>query len=140
MLQDSTSGNLHNDWGSLRARSKSRRLQQDEAYVGGVAVADTHRVEPKLDNGGIVELVNLAAHRDEAVAVLNLFDVLLPRRLCCYFTQHCLGGHGKGAAVGGAGRRKAVKTKGWIRERGIKKKRERKGSRERNYIMAIRQF
>lgn len=49
-------------------------------------------MEPKLHNRGIVELINLAAHWDETVAVLNLFDVLLPRCLCCYFTQHCLGG------------------------------------------------
>ena len=64
-------------------------------HVGGVA--DTHRVEPKLYNGGIVELVNLATHWDETVAVLDLFDVLLPRCLCCYFTQHGLGRHGKGS-------------------------------------------
>lgn len=69
--------------------SRSRNLQQEVRLVGGVG-AHTHRVEPELDNGGIVELINLAAHWDETVAVLNFFDVLLPRCLCCYFTQHCL--------------------------------------------------
>lgn len=116
------------------ALSKSCRLQQDAAYGGGVAGADTHRVEPKLDNGGIVELVNLAAHWDEAVAVLNLFDVLLPRRLCCYFAQHCLGWHAKG---GGGGRSRTTKSskngtrKGGTREEPETGERSKKRGRKR---------
>lgn len=49
-------------------------------------------MEPELDNWGVVELVYLAAHGDEAVAVLNLLGVFFSRCLCCDLTQHCLGG------------------------------------------------
>lgn len=49
-------------------------------------------MEPELDNGSVVELVYLAAHGDEAVAVLNLLDVFLPGRLRGDLTQHRLGG------------------------------------------------
>lgn len=49
-------------------------------------------MEPELDNWSIVELVYLAAHGDEAVAVLNLLNILLSGCLCGYLTQHCLGG------------------------------------------------
>lgn len=51
-------------------------------------------MEPELDNGSIVELVYLATHGDEAVAVLNLLNILLSGCLCGYLTQHCLGGAG----------------------------------------------
>lgn len=49
-------------------------------------------MEPELDNGSVVELVYLAAHGDEAVAVLNLLDVFFPGRLCGDLTEHRLGG------------------------------------------------
>lgn len=52
--------------------------------------ADTDRMEPELDNWSVVELVYLASHGDEAVAVLNLLNILLSGCLCGYFTQHCL--------------------------------------------------
>lgn len=68
--------------------------------VGGVAEADTDRMEPELDNRSIVELIYLAAHGDEAVAVLNFFNILLSGCLCGYLTQHCLGG---GGGSGGGG-------------------------------------
>lgn len=43
-------------------------------------------MEPELDNGSIVELVYLATHGDEAVAVLNLLNILLSGCLCGYLT------------------------------------------------------
>lgn len=49
-------------------------------------------MEPELDNGSVVELVYLAAHGDEAVAVLNLLDVFFPGRLSGDLTEHRLGG------------------------------------------------
>lgn len=49
-------------------------------------------MEPELDNGSVVELVYLAAHGDEAVAVLNLLHIFFPGRLCGDLTEHCLGG------------------------------------------------
>lgn len=59
--------------------------------VGGVAEAETDRMKPELHNGCIVELVYLASHGDEAVAVLNFLNILLSGCLCGYLTQHCLG-------------------------------------------------
>lgn len=75
---------------AVRKYSKSWYHQRESAYVGGVAEADTDRMEPELDNWSIVELIYLAAHGDEAVAALNLLYILLPWCLCGYFTQHCL--------------------------------------------------
>lgn len=49
-------------------------------------------MEPELDDRSIVKLVDLASHGDEAVAILNLLDILLSGCLCGYLTQHCLGG------------------------------------------------
>lgn len=69
----------------------SRQKQSPQENVGGVAEADSHRMKPELDNRSIVELVYLASHRDEAVAALNLLDILLSGCLCGYLTQHCLG-------------------------------------------------
>lgn len=43
-------------------------------------------MEPELDNRSIVKLVDLASHGDEAVAFLNLLNILLPGCLCSYFT------------------------------------------------------
>lgn len=48
-------------------------------------------MKPELHNRCIVELVYLASHGDEAVAVLNLLNILLSGCLCGYLTQHCLG-------------------------------------------------
>lgn len=59
-------------------------------------------MKPELDNGSVVELVNLAAHGDEAVAVLNLLHVFFPGRLGADLAEHRLGG---GWAVGGVRRR-----------------------------------
>lgn len=67
------------------------RKQSPQENVGGVAEADSHRVKPELDNWSVVELVYLASHGDEAVAALNLLDILLSGCLCGYLTQHCLG-------------------------------------------------
>lgn len=58
--------------------------------VGSVAGADTDRMEPELDNWSIVELVYFASHGDEAVAVLNLRNILLSGCLRGNLTQHCL--------------------------------------------------
>lgn len=70
---------------TLRADSAGSRT-----WVG--PGGETHRMEPELDNGSVVELVYLAAHGDEAVAVLNLLDVFFPGRLCGDLTEHRLGG------------------------------------------------
>lgn len=84
-------------------------------------------MEPELDNGSIVELVYLATHGNEAVAVLNLLNVLLSGCLCGYLTQHCLGGRRWG---GGGGCKhhteqgkesKLGRIKGWRRVRWIRK-------------------
>lgn len=53
-------------------------------------------MEPELDNGSIVELVYLAAHRNEAMAVLDLLHVFLPGGLGGDLTEHGLGGGGRG--------------------------------------------
>lgn len=65
---------------------------KSRTWVG--PVGGTHRMEPELDNGSVVELVYLAAHGDEAVAVLNLLDVFFPGRLCGDLTEHRLGWEG----------------------------------------------
>jgi hypothetical protein len=48
-------------------------------------------VKPELDDGGVVELVDLPAHGDEPVPILDLPHTLLTRRLRAYLTQHGLG-------------------------------------------------
>ena len=55
----------------------------------------THRVEPEFNNGGIIKLVDLAAHRDQPIPILNLRPLLLPRRLGTHFPQHGLSGNRK---------------------------------------------
>lgn len=75
-------------------------------------------MEPELDNGSVVELVYLAAHGDEAVAVLNLFHVFLPGRLRGDLTEHGLGGGGDGrgwGAVANPQRREREARGGWRR-------------------------
>lgn len=69
-------------------------------------------MEPELDNWGVVELVYLAAHGDEAVAVLNLLDIFFSRCLCCDLTQHCLGGRWLQTHEGGSEKCVVVKRKG----------------------------
>lgn len=59
--------------------------------MGNVAEADTDRVEPELHNWSVVELIYLSSHGDEAVAVLNLLNILLSGCFRGYLTQHCLG-------------------------------------------------
>lgn len=48
-------------------------------------------MKPELHNWCIVELVYLASHGDEAMAVLNLLNIFLSGCFCGYLTQHCLG-------------------------------------------------
>lgn len=48
-------------------------------------------MKPELDDGGVVELVDLPAHGDEPVSILDLPHTLLTRRLRAYLTQHGLG-------------------------------------------------
>lgn len=74
----------------LQRHTEQRQFQQENDYVGGVSEADTDRMKPELHNRCIVELVYLASHGDEAVAVLNLLNILLSGCLCSYLTQHCL--------------------------------------------------
>lgn len=76
-------------------------------------------MEPELDNGSVVELVYLAAHGDEAVAVLNLLHVFFPGRLGADLTEHRLG---EGGAFGGeAGVGGQTESKWWERKRSKEK-------------------
>lgn len=73
-------------------------------------------MEPELDNGSIVELVYLAAHRNEAMAVLDLLHVFLPGGLGGDLTEHGLGGGG-GAGVGCKATKEGVKSVRWFEKR-----------------------
>lgn len=69
-------------------------------------------MEPELDNGSVVELVYLAAHGDEAVAVLNLLHVFFPGRLGADLTEHRLGEGGAFGGEAGVGGSDGVKVVG----------------------------
>lgn len=86
-------------------------------------------MEPELDNGSVVELVYLAAHGDEAVAVLNLLDVFFPGRLRGDLTEHGLGGC-KPTEEGAKSARRLEKIEGDQTEGGGGKRRQ-SGGRER---------
>lgn len=65
--------------------------KQEAEHVGGIAEANTDRMEPELDDWSVVELVYLASQGNEAVSFLNFLDILLSGCFCGYLSQHCLG-------------------------------------------------